>query len=175
MDVVVYESLYGNTAAVAHAIAEGLGEGARALSTGEASPELVAPARLVVAGAPVHAMGLPTDRSRMSAGSKPQGEFKLEADLSHPPMRTWLATLPRGPRLAASFDTRVRGPLGHGASKAIAHALTAAGLTLLDEPRGFTVHLHTTASTPAALLTEGQLDAARAWGALLREKATARL
>ncbi|WP_062303996.1 flavodoxin family protein [Demequina subtropica] len=174
MDVVVYESLYGNTAAVARAIAEGLGDDARALSTREATPEIVAGARIVVAGAPVHGMSLPSERSRASAAAKPQGEGHLAADLDHPSMRSWLAGMAHGPRLAAAFDTRIRGPLGHGGAKAIAHALEAAGLTLLDEPRGFTVHLHTTSSTPAALLAEGELDAARAWGTHLREVAASR-
>ncbi|WP_062517393.1 hypothetical protein [Demequina gelatinilytica] len=173
MDVVVYESLYGNTAAVARAIAEGMGGDTRALSTGEATPELVDQARIVVAGAPVHGMSLPSERSRASAAVKPQGEGHLAADLDHPSMRSWLAAMERGPRLAAAFDTRIRGPLGHGGATAIARALEAAGLTLLDEPRGFTVHLHTTASTPAALLTEGQLDLARGWGQHLRACADA--
>ena len=35
--VVVYESHWGNTAAVARAVAEGLGHGARALTTDEAT------------------------------------------------------------------------------------------------------------------------------------------
>ena len=40
--IVVYESLWGNTAAVARAIAEGMGPDARALYTAEAGPEAVA-------------------------------------------------------------------------------------------------------------------------------------
>ncbi|WP_062315758.1 hypothetical protein [Demequina maris] len=171
MDIVVFESLYGNTAAVAAAIADGLGEGARALTTSEATPELVAQARIVVAGAPVHAMSLPTDVSRESARAKPQGADHMPADLGHTSMRAWLTALPRGPRLGAAFDTRVRGPLGHGASKAIAHTLEADGFTLLDGPQGFTVHMHTSASEPAALLARGQLDLAREWGRHLRERA----
>ncbi|WP_062388546.1 hypothetical protein [Demequina iriomotensis] len=173
MDVVVFESLYGNTAAIARAIAAGLGEGARALTTSDATPDVVRSAHLVVAGAPVHGLGPPSERSRASARAKPQGELRLEADLGHVSMRAWLDTLPRGPRLAAAFDTRVRGPLGHGAATAIAHALAADGLTLLDEPRGFTVHLHTSSSQPGALLGVGELDAARAWGARLRALAAA--
>ena len=42
--VVVYESLWGNTAAVARAIAEGIGPQAQALCTDEASADVVAPA-----------------------------------------------------------------------------------------------------------------------------------
>jgi len=47
--VVVYESLWGNTAAVAREIAEGLGPGARALSTAEATGEAMRGVDLVVA------------------------------------------------------------------------------------------------------------------------------
>ncbi len=168
-DLVVYESLWGNTAAVAAAIAEGLGEGARAVSTAEATREAVASAGIVVVGAPVHAMSLPTDKSRESARSKPQGSEGLDADLSHPSMRAWLASLPRGGQLAAAFETRIRGPLGRGAASAIAKALSSHGWTLIDEPRGFTVHLKTSSSEPAALLAAGEREAAREWGRRLRE------
>jgi len=40
--VVVYESLWGNTAAIARAIAEGIGQGALALSTAEARAQPLA-------------------------------------------------------------------------------------------------------------------------------------
>jgi flavodoxin len=52
--VVVYESHWGNTAAIARAIADGLGSGAQALSTQEASSTALADADLLVAGARVH-------------------------------------------------------------------------------------------------------------------------
>ena len=48
--IVVYESHWGNTAAIARAIAEGLGPEARALSTAEATGEAVAGADLIVRG-----------------------------------------------------------------------------------------------------------------------------
>ena len=47
---VVYESLWGNTAAIARAIADGLGPGAVALTTDEAGAETVENADLIVAG-----------------------------------------------------------------------------------------------------------------------------
>ncbi|HEY5119653.1 MAG TPA: hypothetical protein VII90_09365, partial [Anaerolineales bacterium] len=58
--IVVYESLWGNTAAVARAIAEGLGSGAKALSTAEASAAALAGADLIVAGAPVLGFRVPS-------------------------------------------------------------------------------------------------------------------
>ena len=62
--VVVYESLWGNTEAVARAIAEGIGPSATVLSTAEATPEVVAGAELIVAGAPLQAFSLPSDKVR---------------------------------------------------------------------------------------------------------------
>ena len=66
--VVVYESLWGNTAAIAHAIAEGLGPNATALATDEATAAVLADADLVVAGAPLLGFNLPTDDMRASIG-----------------------------------------------------------------------------------------------------------
>ena len=66
--VVVYESLWGNTAAIAEGIAAGIGEGTRALSTAEATPDAIAGADLIVAGAPVSASACPPSRcARASA------------------------------------------------------------------------------------------------------------
>ena len=46
--VVVYESMWGNTAAIARAIAAGLGGDAVALTTDAATPEVIEGCRLVV-------------------------------------------------------------------------------------------------------------------------------
>ena len=64
--VVVYESLWGNTAAVADAIAEGLGPEAKVLSTAQATAEELAGADLVVAGGPVFGFQLSSERTRQS-------------------------------------------------------------------------------------------------------------
>ena len=84
--IVVYESLWGNTAAVARAIAAGLGPDARALSTAEATPDAVAGADLIVAGAPLFAFRLPTDDIRETIRKK-AGSFAAPPDLSHPALR----------------------------------------------------------------------------------------
>lgn len=166
--VVVYESMWGNTSAIARAIAAGLGGGATAVSTDAATPAMIAASRLVVAGAPVHAMGLPTDATRSSAAAKRQGGDGLSADVSHPPLRDWLEALPHGDRHYAAFETRIRGPLGRGAARAISRLFEEAGWSALDEPHGFTVALTTRSSEPAALLLPGQEEAAHRWGAHLR-------
>ena len=74
--IVVYESHYGNTAAVAKAIAEGFGSDAQAVTTDEAPPTVVAEADLVVAGAPVMAFRLPSDKMLATMPGDTEGEIK---------------------------------------------------------------------------------------------------
>ena len=93
--VVIYESLWGNTAAIARAIAEGIGPQARALNTAEASSEMITDADLIVAGSPVLAFRLPDEKIRQSIGAD-SAHAHRPPDLSHPSMRSWLAALPRG-------------------------------------------------------------------------------
>jgi hypothetical protein len=164
--VVVYESLWGSTAAVARAIADGLGSGARALSTAEATPEAMAGADLIVAGAPVHSLSLPTDQTRKWAthGLGPGG---APPDLSHPKMRAWLAELPDGRGRCAAFDTRVQAWYGRGAAPKILRALRRLGYTPIAKPRGFFVSGHPIQPRTDGTLREGEAERARTWGAEL--------
>ena len=155
--VVVYESHWGNTAAVARAIAEGIGKGTPPLTTDEASEYALEGIDLIVAGAPVMAFRLPTDATieRMAHDAK-----NAEADLTHPSMRTWLDLLPRGRGRGAAFETRLWWSLG-GATGAIEKGLEAAGYRPFTKAHKFVV---TGGQGP---LREGELDAARAWGSEL--------
>ena len=162
--VVVFESMWGNTAAIAHEIAAGLGAGAVAVTTDKATPRMIRSCILVVAGAPVHALTLPTAQTRRSASEKVLGKPGLHADVSHPSLREWFETLPRGPRYAAVFDTHIGGPLGHGAMSGITARFADAGYEMLDDPHGFTVRLRTSSAEPASLLMPGQEELAREWG-----------
>jgi len=123
--VVVYESLWGNTAAIARAIAEGIGPTAQALSTAEASVAAVADVDLIVAGAPVLGFRLPTDAMRQSVLTS-ERNAPLAPDLSHPSMRSWLETLPGGQGRSAAFETQIWWSPG-GATGAIADKLAQAG------------------------------------------------
>ncbi|WP_084073744.1 flavodoxin domain-containing protein [Demequina sp. NBRC 110052] len=161
---VVYESLWGNTEAVARAIAEGLGTDATLLTTSQADPSRALEASAIVAGAPVHGMNLPTQQSRESATSKKVDAEHAAADLSTRPMREWLDALPPLSVPAAAFDTRVRGPLGRGANTAILRALQDKGCTRISAPRGFLVNFSSAGPERGDLLKAGQLDEARAWG-----------
>ena len=155
--VVVYESLWGNTAAVAHAIAEGLGSEAQALSTAEATGEALTGVDLIVAGSPVLGFKLPTEQMRRGAGSNPGGRPPRPADLSHPSMRSWLDGLPAGHGRSAAFDTQVRGPFGK-AAPTIAEALEKAGYARLADPAGFVV------KGKFGPMRKGELERARRWG-----------
>jgi hypothetical protein len=157
--LVVYESLWGNTAAIARAIADGIGPGARALSTAEASGAVVADADLLVAGSPVLAFSLPTDKMRESVRTSP-GKAPSPPDLSHPSMRSWLAALPKGHAVAAAFETRIWWSPG-GATGAILAGLANAGYRTIGKSQRFIV------SGTYGPLREGEVERARRWGAEL--------
>jgi hypothetical protein len=154
--VVVYESLWGNTARIARAVAEGIGPEARAMSTGEATASSIAGADLIVAGAPVLGFKLPSEKMRESVRANP-GKAPAPPDLSHPAMRTWLDGLPAGHGASAAFDTEVRGPFG-SAAPAIAEALQKAGYASVAKPTGFIV------AGKFGPLRDGEVVRARDWG-----------
>lgn len=123
--VVVYESLWGNTAKVAKAIAEGIGPEARALTTDEATADAIAGAELIVAGSPLLGFSLPTEKMREDIG-KNEGGGANPPDIAHPSMRAWLDGLPKGAGKAASFETRIWWSPG-SAARAILKGLENAG------------------------------------------------
>lgn len=163
--IVVYESLWGNTAAIARAIAEGLGSGARALSTAEATPAAVAGADLIVAGSPLFAFQLPTEKIRATIQAKAHS-FPRPPDFSHPSLRSWLEKTPAGRGRAAAFETRMWFSPG-GATGAILKGLKKAGYEPLERGRRFKV------AGMYGPLKAGELDRARAWGAKLAAAARA--
>jgi hypothetical protein len=156
--VVVYESFWGNTAAVARAIAEGIGEGATAMTTDEATPEVVSGADLVVAGAPVLGFRLPTDSVRQNL-LREYGA-PTPADTSHRSMRTWLEALPDGRARVAAFETRFRFSPG-GSIGTITHELERAGYKQIAKGQKFLV------TGKYGPLKDGELERARAWGVAL--------
>ncbi len=158
--LVVYESHWGNTAAVAHAIAEGIGAGTRVMSTAEADVDSLAAVDLLVVGAPVIGFRLSTEQALQNMRAKP-GKGN-PPDVSHPPVRSWLESLPPGTAAVATFDTRVRGPFG-SAAPAILKSLTEAGYRPIAKPAGFTV------KGSQGPLRDGELDRARQWGAELAQ------
>jgi len=162
--LVVYESMYGNTHAVAGNIADGLRADYEVtlVPVAEATAELVAAADLLVAGAPTHMHGLSSASSRRTAAkaaAKDGSELRLDPDAEGPGMRDWLKDLGRWDGLAASFDTRITGvPAFTGrASRPIAKLLRRHGYRLVAAPESFLV------GSQSALL-DGEADRARRWG-----------
>ena len=171
--LVVYESMYGNTRAVAIDIAAGLGatHEVTVVPVTRASRELVAAAGLIVAGSPTHIHGMPTAASRRSAAEtarKHDSRLVLDPDADGPGMRAWLAGLDGENLLAASFDTRLSGipALTGRASRGIARLLRGRGCRLVVPPESFLV------SSQNALLP-GEAARARSWGALVGETTAA--
>ena len=153
--IVVYESVWGNTAAVARAIAEGIGGGTQAFATDEVPAERLARADLIVAGSPVFAFSLPNEsmRSRIleteTDGPPP--------DLSHPSLRSWLDGLSMGHGMAAAFETRIWWS-PRGATGTIEKKLAQVGYQRLLKAEKFVVR------DKYGPLRDGELDRARAWG-----------
>jgi hypothetical protein len=155
--IVVYESHWGNTAAIARAIAKGLGPDARALTTAEASATSLSGVQLIVAGAPLMGFTLPTEEMvhNLNAERSP-----TPPDLSHPSMRSWLDHLPAGRGAAAAFETRIWWSPGSSA-KAILHKLEELGYPALAKPQRFVV------DGKYGPLRAGEIERAEAWGAAL--------
>jgi len=156
--IVVYESHWGNTAAIARAIAAGIGPDALALSTAEATAAARAGADLIVAGAPLLGFSLPTDGMIKSLATNQAGG--PAPDLSHPGMRAWLAALPAGHGRAAAFETRIWWSPG-SAAKTILRELARAGYASLAKPGRFIVQ------GKYGPLRDGELARAQSWGAEL--------
>ena len=154
--VVVYESHWGNTAAIARAIAEGLGPETPLLTTDEASGSALVDADLIVAGAPVIAFRLATDSMRERIAKDAQ-DAPTKPELTHESMRDWLERIPAGKGLGAAFETRIHWSPG-GATGAIERGLRTAGYRRVAKGRKFFV------TGTYGPLRDGELEAARAWG-----------
>lgn len=143
--LVLYDSRFGNTEAVARAIAKGAATGSSVtvLDAEDAAREqLAARPDLVIVGGPTHNHG-------------PSAGLKALADLvAH-----------RLPGVAAAcFDTRYRGPIllmGSGAA-ATAKSLAKAGSSLAAPPESFFVVRKGSVATQ--ILEPGEIERAEMWG-----------
>jgi hypothetical protein len=147
--IVVYDSIFGNTSTIAHAIAEALGgePAVRLLTVGEAIGLDLAGADLLIVGSPTR-------------GFQPTPEVKEYL--------AGLQSLP-GSMAAAVFDTRLDlecvdpAPLrwvidvGGYASSRMAAALHSQGIQLRGEPGAFLV------TGNEGPLKAGEIDRARKW------------
>lgn len=166
--LVVYESMFGNT----RAIAEAVGVGLRTDMTTDVVEVSTAPAALgsdvslLVVGAPTHAFTLPRESTRQDAGSR-TGRALVSTGIG---LREWLGRLGRAPRgvTAATFDTKVNKPwLPGSAARTARKLLRRSRFRIIAEPENFLV---TDTTGP---LVEGELDRAREWGRRLGAAAAA--
>ncbi|HET6480490.1 MAG TPA: flavodoxin domain-containing protein [Actinoplanes sp.] len=153
--LVIYESMFGNTEAVAHAVADGLGEAfevrlaeAREIPSADGFD-------LLVVGGPTHAFGLSRPGTRQDAAR--QGDVRPgTADVG---IREYLDVSPMLTGLtAAAFDTKVDKPLLPGSAAHKAHRrLRRLGCRMAQPPESFKVNGTT------GPLVAGELDRARTW------------
>ena len=167
--VIVYESMYGNTHAVANSVAEGLRDKAcdvTVMPVGRATPELIDHCDLLIVGGPTHVHGLPrpsTRKAAAEAAEKPGSGLVLEPGAPGPGLREWLHDLaPGNGGSAAAFDTRMEGPsLFTGqASHGIAQRLRRRGYQITGPVQSFMV-------SKQNVLGPAETERARTWGAAL--------
>jgi hypothetical protein len=169
--IVVFESMYGNTRAIAGAVAEGMQSAGLSdvtvLPVSAADNAAIGPADLIVVGAPTHAHGMShaaTRRAARDAAGKPDSKLRLDpaASVDGSGVRDWLAHVDGTRALIAAFDTRLDAPpifTGRAAPK-IARQLQRRGFAPIADPESFLV-------TKATELCPGETARARDWGSRL--------
>ncbi|MGO9910528.1 MAG: flavodoxin family protein [Acidimicrobiales bacterium] len=171
--LVVYESMFGNTRAIADAIGKGLGQGLESVDNVvvvpvvEAGRERLGDADLLVVGGPTHFHGMSRTRTRKwatAAAQKPKNDLVLDRDAEGPGVRDWLRSLGHGNTKFAAFDTRFKGPavLRGRASRPISRKLRRQGFEVVAKPESFFVTLqnHLEPDEEARALEWGQRLAA---------------
>lgn len=174
---VVYESMFGNSHAVALAVAEGLraelpDAEVTVVNVLDVADDLVTD--LLVVGGPTHAFAMSRPETRASRPQHLTSDEARAAAAGEPGadggrgVREWLDQLRAAPApVAAAFDTRVPRPVPKRASAGMAKRLRAAGCRLAVPPQGFAVAgMH----GPTA---DGELARATAWGAQVARAALA--
>lgn len=145
--LVIYDSLYGNTRAIAQAIGVALQGEIEVLHVSQVSPGDAEAADLLVLGSPTH-------------GSLPSEAMQGLLDRLGPPSH-------EGAR-AASFDTRLTWGFlerwGGFAAAKMADKLTEKGWTLIARPEGFFVR-----GLKKGPLKKGEADRATSWARDLAE------
>jgi hypothetical protein len=163
--LVVYESIWGNTAAIAETIAHRLGDygDVRLVPVLEADAAMADGVDLLVVGGPTHMHGLSRPSSRKS-GIETE---RISGASSGPGVREWLQSLPEAKGAwATAFDTRLDKPrwLVGAASGPIARRLRARGYRQIAPAESFVV---TGGDGP---LKAGERERADAWAELIADR-----
>jgi hypothetical protein len=164
---IVYESMYGNTHAIADAIAEGARESGAQVTVQPVcdAPAEAGDADLLVVGGPTHMHGLTSELSRkMAISAAKEDEHEVDRSATDgPALRTWLRQLARADGAsAAAFDTRgdAKAALTGSAARGIARRLHRHGYPITGR-ESFLV------DDSEGPLADGEIERARAWGAAL--------
>jgi hypothetical protein len=158
--LVVYESMFGNTEAVARAIAEGI-EGAMhadVVEVGAAPRTVPADVTMLVVGGPTHAFSMSWPSTRRDAAGRAPTVGSRDRGI-----REWIGGLPgvTTQTAAAAFDTRATSRLSGSAARAASRRLDRLGFPLVCSPASFRV------SDVTGPLADGELDRAYGWGKAL--------
>ena len=162
--LIVVESCFGNTRAIAEAVAAGLIEGgveAQVVDVAQAPGALPSDLDLLVLGAPTHNRGLPTVATRSKARAQ------AGSGATSPGISEWLgdAEVPAALSVAA-FDTVIsKGWLSGSAAKAIAKTLQRRQGRRTVSVRSFVV------TANKGPLATGQETDAHSWGRELADSA----
>ncbi|WP_026926935.1 flavodoxin domain-containing protein [Granulicoccus phenolivorans] len=154
--LIVYESLYGNTAEIAEAIAAGVrnsGQQVQTVGTDTAPTEIPGEVTLLVVGGPTHAFSMSREQTRSDAAD--HGAAVVNTGL-----REWIDRVsPRADLPVITFDTRVKVPLLPGsAAKAADKVLHRRGFEHAARGESFWV-----ADTDGPL-KPGEIERATHWG-----------
>ena len=167
--LIVYESMFGNTRAVARAIAEGIEASMHAdvLEVGAVYDTVPHDVALLVVGGPTHAFSMSWPSTRRDAAGRAPSVISRERGI-----REWLGALPgvmSGSRTeATTFDTRTTAHLTGSAARAASRRLDRLGYPIVAAPVSFRV---TSLTGP---LASGELNRARTWGKALGAEVAAR-
>jgi hypothetical protein len=152
----VYESMFGNTRAIAEAIARGVGSRmAIEVVRVDAAPRTLVSTDLLIVGGPTQGFSMSRPGTR-NGGVKDDGIAPAIG------IREWLSALgaPREHVPVATFDTRFKKPRWFvgSAARAAEKRLVALGFAVIAEPESFFV-----TGTHGPLIL-GEEDRAREWG-----------
>lgn len=157
--LVVYESMFGNTAQIAQAIADGLRE-TMSVDLCEVQNTPSDPSEdvdVIVPGGPTHAFSMSRTGTRADAIARGAAHGKVDFGL-----REWIEGIPeeRHASSLVKFDTRVTKVrhLPGSAAKSAARAGRKHGLASYAPPESFYVE------DTSGPLHEGELERATAWG-----------
>jgi hypothetical protein len=168
--LVVYESMFGNTQTIAHAIAEGLWSSMRVdtVEVGSA-PTTFDGIDLLVVGGPTHQFGISRASSRAQAAEQaPDGLVSSGIGL-----REWMDDIHRlsDGIASAAFDTTLEKPrilrIFGRASRKVTKLLRRRGARIVMSPESFWV------AGGNGPLADGEVERARKWGEEIASMITA--